>query len=116
MILGFFDSYRHSGGENWKATAVSRRCVPDPYRSVGSSAPGRRTPPVCRQSEISDERETGVRQNVSQFGNDFSNATRCSKSRARGLPHQRVPTSRYPSHIRESRSGSSVRGQLEQWH
>lgn len=105
MDLGFYDAYRYSGGENWKATA-SYPPLLYPTHSVGGVLGAWRTHAVSASAiGVGDERGDGVfDKEVSQFGNDFSNATALFEVAGGGSfrtnEFRRVG---YPSHIRESR-------------
>ncbi|MFF8726791.1 Gfo/Idh/MocA family protein [Streptomyces sp. NPDC015171] len=105
MDLGFYDAYRYSGGENWKATA-SYPPLLYPTHSVGGVLGAWRTHAVSVSAiGVRDERDDGVfDRSVSQFDNDMSNATALFEVAGGGSfrtnEFRRVG---YPSHIRESR-------------
>ncbi|MCX4579728.1 Gfo/Idh/MocA family oxidoreductase [Streptomyces sp. NBC_01571] len=105
MDLGFYDAYRYSGGENWKATA-SYPPLLYPTHSVGGVLGAWRTHALSVSAiGVRDERGDGVfDKEISQFGNDFSNATALFEVAGGGSfrtnEFRRVG---YPSHIRESR-------------
>lgn len=117
MDLGFYDAYRYSGGENWKATA-SYPPLLYPTHSIGGVLGAWPTYAISVSAiGVTDDRGDGVfDKTVSQFGNDFSNATALFEVAGGGSfrtnEFRRVG---YPSHIRESRFrffGTS--GSLEQ--
>ena len=117
MDLGFYDAYRYSGGENWKATA-SYPPLLYPTHSIGGVLGAWPTHATSVSAiGVTDDRGDGVfDKSVSQFGNDFSNATALFEVAGGGSfrtnEFRRVG---YPSHIRESRFrffGTS--GSLEQ--
>lgn len=105
MDLGFYDAYRYSGGDNWKATA-SYPPLLYPTHSVGGVLGAWQTHAVSVSAiGVPDERGDGVfDKEVSQFGNDLSNATALFEVAGGGSfrtnEFRRVG---YPSHIRESR-------------
>ncbi|MFE2580694.1 Gfo/Idh/MocA family protein [Streptomyces sp. NPDC059378] len=105
MDLGFYDAYRYSGGANWKATA-SYPPLLYPTHSVGGVLGAWRTHAVSVSAiGVPDERQDGVfDKEISQFGNDLSNATALFAVAGGGSfrtnEFRRVG---YPSHIRESR-------------
>ncbi|MER7575406.1 Gfo/Idh/MocA family oxidoreductase [Streptomyces sp. NPDC126514] len=105
MDLGFYDAYRYSGGENWKATA-SYPPLLYPTHAVGGVLGAWQTHAVSVSAiGVVDERGDGVfDKSVSQFGNDISNATALFEVAGGGAfrtnEFRRVG---YPSHIRESR-------------
>ncbi|OAH09257.1 Gfo/Idh/MocA family protein [Streptomyces jeddahensis] len=105
MDLGFYEAYQYSGGENWKATA-SYPPLLYPTHSVGGVLGAWQTHAVSVSAiGVRDERGDGVfDREVSQFGNDFSNATALFEVAGGGTfrtnEFRRVG---YPSHIRESR-------------
>ncbi|GKQ36685.1 Gfo/Idh/MocA family protein [Streptomyces sp. A012304] len=105
MDLGFYDAYRYSGGENWKATA-SYPPLLYPTHSVGGVLGAWQTHAVSVSAiGVVDDRGDGVfDREVSQFGNDVSNATALFEVAGGGSfrtnEFRRVG---YPSHIRESR-------------
>ncbi|MFD7062041.1 Gfo/Idh/MocA family protein [Streptomyces sp. NPDC059906] len=105
MDLGFYDAYRYSGGEDWKATA-SYPPLLYPTHSVGGVLGAWRTHAVSVSAiGVVDERGDGVfDRSVSRFDNDVSNATALFEVAGGGSfrtnEFRRVG---YPSHIRESR-------------
>lgn len=117
MDLGFYDAYKYSGGENWKATA-SYPPLLYPTHSIGGVLGAWQTYATSVSAiGVTDDRGDGVfDKTVSQFGNDFSNATALFEAAGGGSfrtnEFRRVG---YPSYIRESRFrffGTS--GSLEQ--
>ncbi|MFI1161916.1 Gfo/Idh/MocA family protein [Streptomyces sioyaensis] len=117
MDLGFYDAYRYSGGENWKATA-SYPPLLYPTHSVGGVLGAWQTHAVSVSAiGVTDDRGDGVfDKEVSQFDNDFSNATALFEVAGGGSfrtnEFRRVG---YPSHIRESRFRFfGTEGSLEQ--
>ncbi|MFD3474592.1 Gfo/Idh/MocA family protein [Streptomyces sp. NPDC058695] len=105
MDLGFYDAYRYSGGDDWKATA-SYPPLLYPTHSVGGVLGAWQTHAVSVSAiGVPDERGDGVfDKEISQFGNDLSNATALFEVAGGGSfrtnEFRRVG---YPSHIRESR-------------
>ncbi|MGI5473174.1 Gfo/Idh/MocA family protein [Streptomyces sp. CA-132043] len=105
MDLGFYEAYQYSGGENWKATA-SYPPLLYPTHAIGGVLGAWRTHAVSVSAiGVTDERGDGVfDKDVSQFGNDISNATALFEVAGGGSfrtnEFRRVG---YPSHIRESR-------------
>lgn len=105
MDLGFYAAYQYSGGENWKATA-SYPPMLYPTHAIGGvlgAIPGHAVSVSC--IGIRDDRGDGVfDKEVSQFDNDFSNASALFElndgSVMRTNEMRRVG---YPSQIRESR-------------
>jgi len=105
MDLGFYDAYKFSGGESWKSTAsyppmwYSTHSIGGVIGAWASHA----TSVSC--IGVHDNRSDGVFDTaVSQFGNDFSNATALFEMNGGGS--MRINEFRrvgYPSHIRESR-------------
>jgi predicted dehydrogenase len=117
MDLGFYDAYRYSGGENWKATASFPPLL-YPTHSIGGVLGAWPTHAVSVSAiGVPDDRGDGVFDKaVSQFGNDFSNATALFEVAGGGSfrtnEFRRVG---YPSHIRESRFRFfGTEGSLEQ--
>ncbi|MFD4960348.1 Gfo/Idh/MocA family protein [Microbacterium sp. NPDC058389] len=105
MDLGFYDAYRYSGGENWKATA-SYPPLWYPTHSIGGVLGAWPTYAVAVSAVgVVDDRGDGVfDRDISQFGNDFSNATALFELAAGGS--MRINEFRrvgFPSHRRESR-------------
>ncbi|GAA1162189.1 Gfo/Idh/MocA family oxidoreductase [Streptomyces hebeiensis] len=105
MDLGFYEAYRYSGGEGWKSTA-SYPPLLYPTHSVGGVLGAWRTHAVSVSAiGVRDDRGDGVfDKEISQFDNDFSNATALFEVAGGGSfrtnEFRRVG---YPSHIRESR-------------
>ena len=105
MDLGFYDAYRFSGGERWKETA-SYPPLLYPTHSIGGVLGAWQTYATSVSAVgVPDDRGDGVfDREVSQFGNDFSNATALFEVAGGGSfrtnEFRRVG---YPSHIRESR-------------
>ena len=96
MDLGFYEAYQYSGGENWKATA-SYPPLLYPTHSVGGVLGAWQTHAVSVSAiGVVDDRGDGVfDKEVSQFGNDFSNATALFEvGRRRVVPYERVPAGR----------------------
>jgi predicted dehydrogenase len=117
MDLGFYDAYRYSGGENWKATASFPPLL-YPTHSIGGVLGAWQTHATSVSAiGVHDDRGDGVfDEQVSQFGNDFSNATALFEVAGGGAfrtnEFRRVG---YPSHIRESRFRFfGTEGSLEQ--
>ncbi|MFJ7289217.1 Gfo/Idh/MocA family protein [Curtobacterium sp. NPDC098951] len=105
MDLGFYAAYQFSGGDDWKRTA-SYPPMLYPTHSVGGvlgAIPGHAVSVSC--IGVRDDRGDGVfDKDVSQFDNDFSNATALFELDNGGV--MRINEMRrvgYPSHIRESR-------------
>ncbi|MFG2888471.1 Gfo/Idh/MocA family protein [Streptomyces sp. NPDC048248] len=105
MDLGFYDAYRYSGGENWKATA-SYPPLLYPTHSIGGVLGAWQTYATSVSAiGVVDQRGDGVFDaEVSQFGNDLSNATALFEVAGGGSfrtnEFRRVG---YPCHLRESR-------------
>ncbi|MEY9857071.1 putative dehydrogenase [Catenulispora sp. GAS73] len=76
MDWGFYDAYRYSGGENWKSTA-SYPPLLYPTHSIGGVLGAWQTHAVSVSAiGVVDQRGDGVfDREISQFDNDFSNAT-----------------------------------------
>ncbi|MEV0233921.1 Gfo/Idh/MocA family oxidoreductase [Nonomuraea sp. NPDC050786] len=117
MDLGFYDAYRYSGGDNWKATA-SYPPLLYPTHAIGGVLGAWQTHAISVSAiGVVDDRGDGVfDKSVSQFGNDFSNATALFEVEGGGCfrtnEFRRVG---YPSHIRESRFRFfGTEGSLEQ--
>ncbi|MFE6996602.1 Gfo/Idh/MocA family protein [Microbacterium sp. NPDC057659] len=105
MDLGFYEAYQYSGGENWKATA-SYPPLLYPTHSIGGVLGAWPTHATAVTAVgVVDDRGDGVFDKaVSQFDNDFSNATALFELAAGGS--MRINEFRrvgYPSHLRESR-------------
>jgi predicted dehydrogenase len=105
MDLGFYDAYKYSGGDAWKATA-SYPPLLYPTHSIGGILGAWNTHAVSVSAiGVADDRDDGVfDREVSQFDNDVSNATALFEVAGGGSfrtnEFRRVG---YPSHIRESR-------------
>ncbi|MGW8701676.1 Gfo/Idh/MocA family protein [Streptomyces eurythermus] len=105
MDLGFYDAYRYSGGENWRATA-SYPPLLYPTHSVGGVLGAWRTHAVSVSAiGVRDEGDDGVfDRSVSMFDNDVSNATALFEVAGGGSfrtnEFRRVG---YPAYLRESR-------------
>jgi predicted dehydrogenase len=105
MDLGFYAAYQYSGGQEWKSTA-SYPPLLYPTHSIGGVLGAWQTQATSVSAiGITDTRADGVFDKaVSQFGNDFSNATALFEVAGGGAfrtnEFRRVG---YPSHIRESR-------------
>lgn len=105
MDLGFYEAYQYSGGEQWKSTA-SYPPMLYPTHSVGGVLGAIDAHAVSVSCiGVKDQRGDGVfDKDVSQFNNDFSNATALFELNDGGA--MRINEMRrvgYPSHIRESR-------------
>ncbi|WP_309127037.1 Gfo/Idh/MocA family oxidoreductase [Microbacterium sp.] len=105
MDLGFYEAYQYSGGEGWKSTA-SYPPLLYPTHSIGGVLGAWPTHATAVSAiGITDGRGDGVfDRSVSQFDNDFSNATALFELAAGGS--MRINEFRrvgYPSHLRESR-------------
>lgn len=105
MDLGFYAAYQYSGGESWKATA-SYPPMLYPTHSIGGvigAVGGHAVSVSC--IGVRDDRGDGVFDtSVSQFANDFSNATALFEMAGGGA--MRINEMRrvgYPAEIRESR-------------
>jgi predicted dehydrogenase len=105
MDLGFYAAYQYSGGDNWKATA-SYPPMHYPTHSIGGvlgAVPAHAVSVSC--IGVADQRPDGVfDRSVSQFQNDFSNASALFELSDGGV--MRINEMRrvgYPSHLRESR-------------
>jgi predicted dehydrogenase len=105
MDLGFYDAYRHSGGERWKETA-SYPPMLYPTHAVGGVLGAIAAHAVSVSCVgVKDDRNDGVfDKGVSMFGNDFSNATALFEMSDGGVMRtNEMRRVGYPSHIRESR-------------
>ena len=105
MDLGFYAAYQYSGGENWKATA-SYPPMLYPTHAIGGilgAVPAHAVSVSCLG--VVDNRHDGVfDKSVSQFGNEFSNASALFELSDGGiLRTNEMRRVGYPSHIRESR-------------
>lgn len=117
MDLGFYEAYKRSGGKNWKAVASFPPML-YPTHSVGGVLGAWPTHATSVSAiGVIDDRADGVFDRaVSQFQNDFSNATALFEVAGGGCfrtnEFRRVG---YPSHIRESRFRFfGTEGSLEQ--
>jgi predicted dehydrogenase len=105
MDLGFYDAYRFSGGDNWKATA-SYPPMLYPTHSIGGILGAWQTHATSVSAiGVVDDRGDGVfDRSVSMFDNDFSNMTGLFEVDGGGSfrvnEFRRVG---FPSYIRESR-------------
>lgn len=105
MDLGFYEAYQYSGGEGWKSTA-SYPPLLYPTHSIGGVLGAWPTHAVAVSAiGVTDRRGDGVfEREVSQFDNDFSNATALFEVAGGGS--MRINEFRrvgYPTHLRESR-------------
>lgn len=105
MDLGFYEAYQFSGGDNWRSTA-SYPPLLYPTHSIGGVLGAWPTHATAVSAVgVVDQRGDGVfDRGVSQFDNDFSNATALFELAAGGS--MRINEFRrvgYPSHLRESR-------------
>ncbi|HUB70676.1 MAG TPA: Gfo/Idh/MocA family oxidoreductase [Acidimicrobiales bacterium] len=105
MDIGFYDAYKYSGGENWKATA-SFPPMQYPTHATGgvlSVLPAHVISVSCLG--VHDDLGDGVfDKDVSMFGNDFSNATALFELSDGGIMRtNEMRRVGYPSMIRESR-------------
>lgn len=105
MDLGFYDAYRYSGGDDWRATA-SYPPMLYPTHAIGGvlgAIPQHATSVSC--IGMHDDQHDGVfDESVSMFGNDFSNMTALFGLDGGGS--MRINEFRrvgYPSPLRESR-------------
>jgi predicted dehydrogenase len=105
MDLGFYDAYKYSGGENWKATA-SYPPMLYPTHSIGGVLGAWQTHATSVSAiGVVDDRGDGVfSREVSMFDNDYSNMTGLFEVAGGGSfrvnEFRRVG---FPSFIRESR-------------
>src|SRR5688572_9055562 len=105
MDLGFYAAYQYSGGEDWKATA-SYPPMLYPTHAIGGVLGALPTHAVSVSCiGVRDQRGDGVFDRaISQFGNDFSNATALFELADGGaMRTNEMRRVGYPSHIRESR-------------
>lgn len=105
MDLGFYEAYRYSGGEGWRATA-SYPPMLYPTHSIGGVLGAWNTHATTVSCVgVVDQLGDGVFDRaVSQFGNDFSNASALFELAGGGS--MRINEFRrvgYPSQLRESR-------------
>lgn len=105
MDLGFYAAYQYSGGEAWKSTA-SYPPMLYPTHSIGGvlgAIPGHAVSVSC--IGIVDDRGDGVfDKEVSQFDNDFSNASALFElDNGAVMRTNELRRVGYPSQIRESR-------------
>ena len=105
MDLGFYSAYQYSGGEDWKKTASFPPML-YPTHAVGNvlSVTGQHATHVSCIG-VQDDRGDGVfDKEISQFDNDFCNATALFKLADGGVMRtNEMRRVGYPSHIRESR-------------
>jgi predicted dehydrogenase len=105
MDLGFYDAYKYSGGEGWKATA-SYPPMLYPTHSIGGilGAWGTHATSVSAIGVVDDRGDGVFDREVSMFDNDFSNMSGLFEVAGGGSfrvnEFRRVG---FPSHIRESR-------------
>jgi predicted dehydrogenase len=105
MDLGFYDAYKFSGGEDWKATA-SYPPMLYPTHSIGGILGAWQTHATSVSAiGVVDDRGDGVfDREVSMFGNDFSNMSGLFEVAGGGSfrvnEFRRVG---FPSYLRESR-------------
>jgi predicted dehydrogenase len=105
MDLGFYEAYRYSGGEQWRSTA-SYPPLLYPTHSIGGVLGAWETYATAVSAiGVVDDRGDGVfDREVSQFDNDFSNATALFELAAGGsMRTNEFRRVGYPSHLRESR-------------
>ncbi|WP_298866375.1 Gfo/Idh/MocA family oxidoreductase [uncultured Microbacterium sp.] len=105
MDLGFYEAYQYSGGENWKATA-SYPPLLYPTHSIGGVLGAWDTHATSVSAiGVVDQRGDGVFDRaVSQFDNDYSNATALFELAGGGsMRTNEFRRVGYPSHLRESR-------------
>ncbi|GAB3795163.1 Gfo/Idh/MocA family oxidoreductase [Humibacter antri] len=105
MDLGFYAAYQYSGGDGWKATA-SYPPMLYPTHAIGGvlgAIPGHAVSVSC--IGIVDDRGDGVfDKQVSQFDNDFSNASALFElDNGAVMRTNEMRRVGYPSQIRESR-------------
>jgi predicted dehydrogenase len=105
MDLGFYAAYQYSGGDDWKQTA-SYPPMHYPTHAIGGvlgAIPAYAVSVSC--IGVKDDRGDGVfDRNISQFDNDFSNATALFELDNGGIMRtNEMRRVGYPSHIRESR-------------
>lgn len=117
MDLGFYDAYRYSGGERWRETA-SYPPMLYPTHAIGGvlgALPTHATSVSCLG--VRDTRGDGVfDREISQFDNDFSNATALFALADGGVMRtNEMRRVGYPSHLKESRFRFfGTEGSLEQ--
>jgi predicted dehydrogenase len=105
MDLGFYDAYKFSGGDDWKATA-SYPPMLYPTHSIGGilGAWGTHATSVSAIGVVDDRGDGVFDREVSMFDNDFSNMSGLFEVAGGGSfrvnEFRRVG---FPSHIRESR-------------
>ncbi|WP_339575736.1 Gfo/Idh/MocA family protein [Pseudokineococcus basanitobsidens] len=108
MDLGFYDAYRYSGGERWRATA-SYPPMLYPTHALGGVLGALDTSAAHVVSVsclgVADQRRDGVfDRGVSAFDNDVSNATALFElSDGAVVRTNEMRRVGYPSHLRESR-------------
>jgi predicted dehydrogenase len=117
MDLGFYAAYQYSGGETWKETA-SYPPMLYPTHAIGGvlgAVPAYAVSVSCLG--VADDRRDGVfDKSISQFRNDFSNASALFELSDGGiLRTNEMRRVGYPSYIRESRFRFfGTEGSLEQ--
>lgn len=105
MDLGFYEAYQYSGGDNWRATA-SYPPMLYPTHSIGGVLGAWNTHAVSVSCiGVVDDRGDGVfDRDVSQFDNDFSNASALFELAGGGsMRTNEFRRAGYPSQLRESR-------------
>lgn len=105
MDLGFYDAYKYSGGDNWKSSA-SYPPMLYPTHSIGGVLSVWNTHAIAVSCNgVVDDRGDGVfDRNISQFNNDFSNATALFEMAGGGsMRTNEFRRVGFPSYIRESR-------------
>jgi predicted dehydrogenase len=105
MDKGFYDAYRYSGGEEWKRTA-SYPPMHYPTHAIGGVIGGVGGYAVSVSCiGVRDDRGDGVfDREISQFGNDFSNASALFEMNDGGVMRtNEMRRVGYPSQLRESR-------------
>ncbi|NIZ91785.1 Gfo/Idh/MocA family protein [Kineococcus rubinsiae] len=105
MDLGFYDAYRYSGGEGWKATASYPPMLYPTHATGGvlGALPTHAVSVSC--VGVPDRRGDGVfDREVSMFDNDVSNATALFELAGGGsMRTNEFRRVGYPSHLKESR-------------
>jgi predicted dehydrogenase len=105
MDIGFYDAYKYSGGDNWKATA-SYPPMLYPTHAIGGVLSVLSSHAVSVSCiGVPDDRGDGVfDRGVSMFDNDFSNASALFELSDGGVMRtNEMRRVGYPSRIRESR-------------
>ena len=117
MDLGFYEAYQYSGGANWKATASYPPLLYSTHSIGGVLGAWQTYATSVSAIGVADDRGDGVfDKTVSQFGNDFSNASALFEVAGGGaLRTNEFRRVGYPAHIRESRFRFfGTEGSLEQ--